>query len=76
MDSPAEVFFSPFFKECVGSGNCCQHLDHTYVVYIISVDHIMGLVALFQHGVAVDEEQGWGDWGSLGQPTLVWLGQF
>jgi len=74
VDSPAEVFFSPFFEECVGSGDCCRHLDHAYVVYIGCVDRVVGLMGPRQHGIAVDEEQGWGDWESLEQPTPVWLG--
>jgi len=75
VDSPAEVFFSSFFEESVGSGNCCRHLDHTAVFYLGCIDCIVGLIVLFEYdGIAVDEEQGCGDWGSLGQPTSVWLG--
>jgi len=76
MDSPAEVFFSPYFEESVSSGNCCRHLDHADVAYVECGDHIVGLMVIFEHGIAVDEEQGSGDGGSLEQPVPVWLGLF
>jgi len=45
-------------------------------IYVGFVDRVVGLMAPLQHGIAVDEEQGWGDWGSLEQPSPVWLGLF